>query len=178
MNKYQGTQTEKNLRAAFAAESGVRNRYAFYAAMAQKERFEQIAALLMKTAENEREHARLWLTELDELDGTAENLRHAADGEHYEWTDMYENFAKTAIEEGFPELARRFRLVAGIEKQHEERFRTLLRNVETAQVFARSGVHAWECRNCGHIVLAEQAPELCAVCGYPQGYFELRGENY
>ena len=178
MNRYQGTQTEKNLRAAFAAESGVRNRYAFYAARAQKEGFEQIAALLMQTAENEREHAMLWLMELDELSGTAENLRRAAAGEHYEWTDMYEGFAQTANDEGFPELARRFRLVAAIEKQHEERFRTLLRNVETAQVFARSGIRAWECRSCGHLVLAEQAPKLCEVCGYPQAYFELRAENY
>lgn len=175
-----GSKTEMNLLAAFAGESQARNKYTYYASQAKKDGYEQIAAIFEETANNEKEHAKMWFKALhgDAMPGTIENLKDAAAGEHYEWTDMYENFAKTAIEEGFPELARRFRLVAGIEKQHEERFRTLLRNVETAQVFARSGVHAWECRNCGHIVLAEQAPELCAVCGYPQGYFELRGENY
>ena len=177
-NKYTGTQTEKNLMAAFAGESQARNKYTFFASTAKKQGYEQIAALFLKTAENEKEHAKLWFKELAGIGDTAENLAAAADGENYEWTDMYEEFAKTAEEEGFPELAHRFRLVAAIEKAHEERYRALLHNVETAQVFEKSEVKVWECRNCGHIIVGVSAPEVCPTCNHPQSYFEVREENY
>ncbi len=176
--KYSGTQTEKNLEAAFAGESQARNKYTFFASKAKKEGFEQIAALFLETAENEKEHAKLWFKELNGIGDTAQNLAAAADGENYEWTDMYEGFAKTAEEEGFPELAARFRGVAAIEKRHEERYRALLTNVETATVFERSEVKVWECRNCGHIVVGTKAPEICPVCAHPQAYFEIHKENY
>ena len=176
--KYSGTQTEKNLLAAFAGESEARNTYPFFASTAKKQGFEQIAALFLKTAENEKEHAKLWFKELQGIGDTAENLESAAEGENYEWTDMYEGFAKTAEEEGFPELAHRFRLVAAIEKHHEERYRALLKNVETAQVFEKSEVKVWECRNCGHIVVGTKAPEVCPACNHPQSYFEIHAENY
>ena len=177
-NKYTGTQTEKNLMAAFAGESQARNKYTFFASTAKKQGYEQIAALFLKTAENEKEHAKLWFKELAGIGDTAENLAAAADGENYEWTDMYEGFAKTAEEEGFPELAHRFRLVAAIEKAHEERYRALLHNVETAQVFEKSEVKGWDCRNCGHIIVGISAPEVCPTCNHPQSYFEVREENY
>ena len=176
--KYAGTQTEKNLMAAFSGESEARNKYTYFASKAKKEGYEQIAALFLKTAENEKEHAKLWFKELNGIGDTAENLLSAARGENYEWTDMYDGFAKTADEEGFHELAERFRLVAAVEKHHEERYRALLRNVETAQVFARSSVKVWECRNCGHILVGEAAPEVCPTCSHPQSYFEIRAENY
>ncbi len=176
--KYAGTQTEKNLLAAFAGESEARNKYTFFASKARKEGYEQIAALFLKTAENEKEHAKLWFKELEGIGDTAENLQAAAEGENYEWTDMYEDFAKTAEAEGFTELAHRFRLVAAIEKHHEERYRALLHNVETAEVFAKSEVKVWECRNCGHIVIGTSAPEVCPTCNHPQSYFEVREENY
>jgi rubrerythrin len=177
-NKYAGTQTEKNLMAAFAGESEARNKYTYFASKAKKEGYEQIAALFLKTAENEKEHAKLWFKELQGIGNTAENLAAAAAGENYEWTDMYDGFAKTADEEGFHELAAKFRLVAAIEKHHEERYRALLKNVELAQVFAKSEVKVWECRNCGHIVVGTQAPELCPACAHPQAYFEIHAENY
>ena len=178
-NKYAGTQTEKNLEAAFAGESMARNKYTYYASKAKKEGFEQIAALFLKTAENEKEHAKLWFKELhDGMPDTAANLLDAAEGENYEWTDMYENFAKTAEEEGFKALAAKFRMVAAIEKHHEERYRALLKNVETAEVFAKSEVTVWECRNCGHIVVGTKAPALCPTCAHPQSYFEIREVNY
>lgn len=177
-NKYSGTQTEKNLMAAFSGESQARNKYTYFASVAKKQGFEQIAALFLKTADNEKEHAKLWLKELCGIGDTAENLADAADGENYEWTDMYEGFAKTAEEEGFAGLAAKFRLVAAIEKHHEERYRTLLRNVEAAEVFAKSEVKVWECRNCGHIAVGVSAPEVCPTCNHPQSYFELHAENY
>ncbi len=177
-NKYAGTQTEKNLWEAFAGESQARNKYTYFASVAKKQGFEQIAALFLKTAENEKEHAKLWFKELCGIGDTAQNLAAAAEGENYEWTDMYDGFAKTADEEGFPELAERFRLIAAIEKQHEERYRALLRNVETAQVFEKSEVKVWECRNCGHIVVGTSAPELCPACKHPQSYFEVHAQNY
>ena len=176
--KYAGTQTEKNLLAAFAGESEARNKYTFFASKARKEGYEQIAALFLKTAENEEEHAKLWFKELEGIGDTAENLQAAAEGENYEWTDMYEDFAKTAEAEGFTELAHRFRLVAAIEKHHEERYRALLHNVEMAEVFAKSEVKVWECRNCGHIVIGTSAPEVCPTCNHPRSYFEVREENY
>ena len=176
--KYAGTQTEKNLLAAFAGESEARNKYTFFASKARKEGYEQIAALFLKTAENEKEHAKLWFKELEGIGDTAENLQAAAEGENYEWTDMYEDFAKTAEAEGFTELAHRFRLVAAIEKHHEERYRALLHNVEMAELFAKSEVKVWECRNCGHIVIGTSAPEVCPTCNHPQSYFEVREENY
>ena len=176
--KYAGTQTEKNLLAAFAGESEARNKYTFFASKARKEGYEQIAALFLKTAENEKEHAKLWFKELEGIGDTAENLQAAAEGENYEWTDMYEDFAKTAEAEGFTELAHRFRLVAAIEKHHEERYRALLHNVEMAEVFAKSEVKVWECRNCGHIVIGTSAPEVCPTCNHPQSYFEVREDNY
>ena len=176
--KYAGTQTEKNLRAAFSSESEARNKYTFFASVARKQGFEQIAALFLKTAENEKEHAKLWFRELNGIGTTAENLLSAANGENYEWTDMYEGFAKTAEEEGFPELAQRFRLVGAVEKHHEERYRALLRNVEMDEVFAKSEVKVWECRNCGHIVVGMTAPDICPVCSHPQSYFEIHAENY
>ena len=177
-NKYAGTQTEKNLWEAFAGESQARNKYTYFASVAKKQGFEQIAALFLKTADNEKEHAKLWFKELDGIGDTAQNLAAAADGENFEWTDMYEEFAKTAQEEGFPELARHFRMVGAIEKHHEERYRALLHNVETAAVFAKSEIKIWECRNCGHIVVGEKAPAVCPVCNHPQSYFEVCAENY
>ena len=178
MNKYAGTQSEKNLMAAFAGESEARNKYTFFASVAKKQGFEQIAALFLKTADNEKEHAKLWFKELNGIGDTADNLKAAAAGENYEWTDMYDNFAKTAEEEGFPELAARFRLVGAIEKHHEERYRALLHNIEMAEVFSKSEVKVWECRNCGHIVVGTQAPEVCPTCNHPQSYFEVHAENY
>ena len=177
-SKYAGTQTEKNLEAAFAGESQARNKYTYFSSVARKEGYEQIAALFLKTAENEKEHAKMWFKELNGLGNTPENLLHAAEGENYEWTDMYEGFAKTAEDEGFPELAAKFRLVASIEKHHEERYRALLHNVEMTEVFAKSQIQVWECRNCGHIVVGAAAPEVCPVCAHPQSYFEIHGENY
>ena len=177
-NKYAGTQTEKNLMAAFSGESEARNKYTYFASKAKKEGFEQISALFLKTAENEKEHAKLWFKELEGIGNTAENLLHAAQGENYEWTDMYDGFAKTAEEEGFPELARKFRLVAAIEKAHEERYRALLKNVETAQVFQKSEVKVWECRNCGHLIVGTKAPQICPTCDHPQSFFEVHAENY
>ena len=176
--KYKGTQTEKNLRAAFSGESEARNKYTYFASVAKKQGFEQISALFLKTAENEKEHAKLWFKELAGIGDTAENLLSAAEGENYEWTDMYEGFAKTAEEEGFTELAHRFRLVAAVEKHHEERYRALLRNVEMTEVFAKSEVKVWECRNCGHIVVGTEAPSVCPTCNHPQSYFEIHAENY
>ena len=177
-NPYDGTQTEKNLHAAFAGESEARNKYTYFASKAKKEGFEQIAALFLQTAENEKEHAKLWFKELNGIGTTAENLAAAAAGENYEWTDMYEGFARTAEAEGFPELAAKFRGVAAIEKHHEERYRALLHNVEAKEVFAKSEVKVWECRNCGHIVVGTQAPEVCPVCNHPQAYFEINQQNY
>ena len=176
--KYTGTQTEKNLQAAFAGESQARSKYTYFASVAKKQGYEQIAALFLKTADNEKEHAKLWFKELAGIGSTAENLAAAAEGENYEWTDMYAAFAKTAEAEGFPELAARFRMVGEVERHHEERYRTLLHNVETAAVFAKSEVKIWECRNCGHIVVGTAAPEVCPVCNHPQSYFELCAENY
>ena len=177
-NPYAGTRTEKNLEAAFAGESQARNKYTYFASAAKKEGFEQISALFLKTAENEKEHAKLWFKELNGIGSTAENLAAAADGENYEWTDMYEEFAKVAEEEGFPALAAKFRGVAAIEKHHEERYRALLKNVEAQAVFEKSSVKVWECRNCGHIVVGTKAPEVCPVCAHPQSYFEINAENY
>ena len=177
-NPYAGTQTEKNLKAAFAGESEARNKYTYFASKAKKDGYEQIAALFLKTAENEKEHAKLWFKELNGIGTTSENLNAAADGENYEWTDMYEGFAKTAEEEGFKELADKFRMVAEIEKKHEERYRALLKNVEMQEVFKKSEVRVWECRNCGHIVIGEKAPEICPVCAHPQAFFEVHAENY
>ena len=178
-NKYAGTQTEKNLEAAFAGESMARNKYTYYASKAKKEGYEQIAALFLKTADNEKEHAKMWFKELHNgMPNTEVNLKDAADGENYEWTDMYAGFAETAEEEGFPELAAKFRLVAAIEKHHEERYRALLQNVETKAVFEKSEVKVWECRNCGHIVVGTKAPEVCPTCDHPRAYFEVHAENY
>ena len=177
-NKYAGTQTEKNLEAAFAGESQARNKYTYFASKAKKEGFEQIAALFLETADNEKEHAKLWFKELGGIGDTAANLADAAAGENYEWTDMYDGFAKTAEAEGFLELAEKFRGVAAIEKRHEERFRALLKKVETAEVFARSEIKVWECRNCGHIVVGKEAPEICPVCAHPKAYFELHKTNF
>ena len=177
-NPYAGTQTEKNLEAAFAGESQARNKYTYFASVAKKEGYEQISGLFQKTADNEKEHAKMWFKELNGIGDTAANLAAAADGENYEWTDMYDGFAKTAEEEGFKELAAKFRLVAAIEKEHEERYRALLKNVETKQVFEKSEVKVWECRNCGHIVVGTKAPQVCPACNHPQSYFEVRAENY
>ena len=177
-NKYAGTQTEKNLRAAFSGESEARNKYTFFASVAKKEGYEQISALFQKTADNEKEHAKMWFKELQGIGDTAQNLLHAAEGENYEWTDMYDDFAWTAEAEGFPELANKFRMVGEIEKHHEERYRALLHNVEMKEVFAKSEVKVWECRNCGHIVVGTAAPEVCPVCAHPQSYFEVHAENY
>ena len=177
-NKYAGTQTEKNLEAAFAGESQARNKYTYFASKAKKEGFEQIADLFLKTADNEKEHAKLWFKELNGIGSTAENLVAAANGENYEWTDMYVEFAETAEKEGFFELAKKFRGVAAIEKRHEERYRALLHNVEMQEVFQKSEVKVWECRNCGHIVVGTAAPDVCPVCNHPQSYFEIHKENY
>ena len=179
VNKYAGTQTEKNLEAAFAGESMARNKYTYYASKAKQEGYEQIAALFLKTADNEKEHAKMWFKELHNgMPDTATNLLDAAEGENYEWTDMYAGFAETAEKEGFKVLAAKFRLVAAVEKHHEERYRALLKNVETAQVFEKSEVKVWECRNCGHIVVGTKAPELCPTCDHPKAYFEVHAENY
>ena len=177
-NKYAGTQTEKNLEAAFAGESQARNKYSYFASRAKKDGYEQIAALFEATANNEKEHAKMWFKELEGIGDTAQNLAAAAAGENYEWTDMYDGFAKTAEQEGFTELAAKFRLVAAIEKSHEERYRALLRNIETKQVFEKSEVKVWECRNCGHIVVGTKAPEICPTCAHPQSFFEVHAENY
>ena len=173
-----GTKTEQNLWAAFAGESQARNKYTYFASVAKKEGYEQISAIFLETAENEKEHAKLWFKALGELGGTAENLKHAAEGENYEWTDMYATFAKEAEEEGFVELAYKFRAVAAIEKTHEERYRALLSNVEMQTVFEKAGEAIWECRNCGHLVMGKAAPQLCPVCAHPKSYFEVRAENY
>lgn len=178
MSKYAGTQIEKNLQAAFAGESQARSKYTYFASKAKKDGFEQIAAIFLKTADNEKEHAKMWLKELCGIGSTSENLEAAANGENYEWTDMYADFAETAEKEGFPELAAKFRLVAEIEKHHEERYRALLKNIELAEVFAKSEVKVWECRNCGHIVIGTKAPKVCPTCAHPQSYFEVRSENY
>ena len=178
MNKYAGTQTEKNLEAAFAGESQARNKYTYFASIAKKEGYEQISALFLKTAENEKEHAKMWFKELGGIGDTAANLLAAAEGENYEWTDMYAGFAETAEKEGFTALAAKFRLVAAVEKAHEERYRALLNNVETAAVFEKSEVKVWECRNCGHLVVGTKAPQVCPTCAHPQAYFEVHAENY
>jgi len=177
-NKYAGTKTEQNLREAFSGESEARNKYTYFASVAKKAGYEQIAALFLKTAENEKEHAKLWFKELEGIGTTPENLLRAAEGENAEWTDMYDRMAREAEEEGFPELAAKFRGVAAIEKAHEERYRALLNNIETKQVFEKSGVQIWECRNCGHLVVGTKAPEVCPVCNHPQSYFEVHAENY
>ena len=177
-NKYAGTQTEKNLWEAFAGESQARNKYTYFASQAKKDGFEQISELFTLTANNEKEHAKLWFKELEGIGSTAENLVAAAEGENFEWTDMYEGFAKTAEEEGFPELAEKFRGVAAIEKRHEERYRALLHNIENKEVFEKSEVKIWECRNCGHIVIGTKAPEICPVCAHPQAYFEVHVDNF
>ena len=177
-NKYVGTETEKNLKVAFSGESEARNKYTYFASVAKREGYEQIASLFQKTADNEKEHAKIWFKELMGIGGTKDNLKTAAEGENYEWTDMYEGFAKTAEEEGFPELAVKFRMVAEIEKHHEERYRALLKNIETEQVFRKSEVKVWECRNCGHISVGTVAAEICPVCAHPQSYFEVHAENY
>ena len=178
MNQYQGTKTEKNLMEAFAGESQARNKYTYFASVAKKAGYEQIAALFLKTADNEKEHAKLWFKALGELGDTAQNLQHAAEGENYEWTDMYDRFAKEAEEEGFSQLAAQFRGVAKIEKSHEERYRALLKNVEMKAEFEKSEEKMWECRNCGHLVMGKKALEVCPVCAHPQSYFEVREENY
>lgn len=178
MSKYAGTQTEKNLQAAFAGESEARNKYTFFASRAKKDGLEQIADLFLKTANNEKEHAKMWYKELYGIGDTSENLETAADGENYEWTDMYVQFAKTAEEEGFPQLAKKFLMVVEIEKHHEDRYRALLKNIETSQVFEKSEVKIWECRNCGHIIVGTKAPKICPVCAHAQSYFEIRAENY
>ncbi|MGN0494598.1 MAG: rubrerythrin [Lachnospiraceae bacterium] len=177
-NKYAGTKTEQNLLEAFAGESQARNKYTYFASVAKKNGYEQIAALFLKTADNEKEHAKLWFKELGELGTTTENLLHAAEGENAEWTDMYERMAKDAEEEGFAELAAKFRAVGAIEKMHEERYRALLKNIETNEVFEKAGVQIWECRNCGHVVVGTKAPEVCPVCNHPQSFFEIHSENY
>ncbi len=177
-NKYAGTKTEKNLWEAFAGESQARNKYTYFASVAKKAGYEQIAEIFLKTAANEKEHAELWFKALGEIGDTETNLAHAAEGENFEWTDMYDRMAKEAEEEGFTELAAQFRGVGAIEKAHEERFRALLNNVQSRQVFEKSGVQIWECRNCGHIVVGTKAPAVCPVCKHPQSYFEVRKENY
>lgn len=177
-SKYAGTKTEQNLQEAFAGESQARNKYTYFASVAKKEGYEQIASLFLKTADNEKEHAKMWFKELSGIGNTEQNLEAAAGGENFEWTDMYDRMAKEAEEEGFPELAAKFRGVAAIEKAHEERYRALLKNVKEAKVFEKSEVKIWECRNCGHIVVGTKAPEVCPVCNHPQSYFEIKSENY
>lgn len=177
-NPYAGTKTEKNLMEAFAGESQARNKYTYFAEVAQREGYDQLSEIFLKTARNEQEHARIWYEALGNIGKTAENLLHAAEGENYEWTDMYAGFAKDAEDEGFPELAEKFRKVALIEKAHEERYRTLLKNVEMQQVFEKGEQTMWECRVCGHLVIGKKAPEVCPVCSYSQSYFEVRKENY
>ena len=176
--KYSGTKTEKNLETAFAGESQARNKYTYFASVAKKEGYEQIAELFLKTADNEKEHAKLWFKELSGIGDTKTNLESAANGENFEWTDMYAEFAKTAMEEGFPELAAKFKLVGEIEKRHEERYRALIKNIDNMEVFKKSTVKIWECRNCGHIVVGTSAPEICPVCNHPQAYFEINVINY
>ena len=175
-----GSQTEKNLQAAFAGESQARNKYTYFASKAKKDGYEQIAAIFEETANNEKEHAKMWFKELNggEIPSTSENLKAAAEGENYEWTDMYDNFAKTAEEEGFTEIAAKFRAVAAIEKTHEERYRKLLKNIEDKKVFSKDGETIWICRNCGHIVIGKAAPEICPVCAHPQAYFEVKANNF
>ena len=173
-----GTKTEQNLRTAFAGESQARNKYTYFASVAKKEGYEQIAALFLETAENEKEHAKLWFKHLGELGDTAANLKAAADGENAEWTDMYAGFAKTAREEGFEALSKQFEGVAAIEKRHEERYRKLLKNLEDKLVFSKDGDAIWVCRNCGHVVVGKEAPKACPVCAHPQAYFEILSENY
>ena len=173
-----GSKTEKNLMTAFAGESQARNKYTYFASVAKKEGYEQISEIFLKTADNEKEHAKMWFKALGELGDTAKNLAAAADGENYEWTDMYESFAKDAEEEGFVELAAKFRAVAAIEKSHEERYRKLLNNVQMQEVFKKAEMKMWECRNCGHLVMGTEAPEVCPVCAHPRAYFEVRRENY
>ena len=173
-----GSKTEQNLLTAFAGESQARNKYTYFASVAKKEGYEQISALFLKTADNEKEHAKLWFKALGELGNTAQNLAAAAEGENYEWTDMYDRFAKEADEEGFTELAERFRGVAAIERAHEARFRALLQNIEMQTVFAKGEMKMWECRNCGHLVMGKEAPEVCPVCNHPRSYFEVRAETY
>ena len=177
-NKYSGTRTEKNLQAAFAGESQARNKYTYFASRAKKDGFEQIAEIFLKTADNEKEHAKMWFKELGGIGDTAANLASAADGENYEWTDMYKEFAETAKKEGFDDLAKKFLAVGEIEKRHEERYRKLLQNLQNDEVFKKSSVQIWECRNCGHIVVGTSAPDVCPVCNHPQSYFELKGENF
>ena len=177
-NPYAGTKTEQNLWEAFAGESQARNKYTYFASAAKKAGYEQIAALFLQTAENEKEHAKLWFKALGELGSTEENLLHAAEGENFEWTDMYDRMAREADEEGFHDLAQQFRGVAAIEKAHEERYRALLKNVETRAVFEMSGFTAWECRNCGHLAVGTKGPDICPVCSHPQSFFEVRKENY
>ena len=178
MKELKGTKTEQNLMAAFAGESQARNKYTYFASVAKKEGYEQIAELFTKTAENEKEHAKLWFRALGGIGTTLENLLHAAEGENYEWTDLYEQFARDAEEEGFTQLAYQFRAVAAIEKAHEERYRALLHNVEMQEVFAKGEMTMWECRNCGHLVMGKKAPGVCPVCAHPQSFFEVRKENY
>lgn len=178
MSKYAGTKTEANLRAAFAGESQARNQYTFFASVAKKEGYEQMAALFLKTAENEKEHAKLWLKELAGIGDTKANLAAAAAGENYEWTDMYKSFAEDAKAEGFDHIASLFEQVAAIEKEHEERYRALLANIEGGLVFSRDGDMVWVCRNCGHVHVGKSAPEVCPVCAHPKAYFELRAQNY
>ncbi len=178
MKELNGTKTQANLMAAFAGESQARNKYTYFASTAKKEGYEQIAEIFLKTADNEKEHAKMWFKALGELGNTAENLAAAAAGENYEWTDMYERFAKEAEEEGFEDLAAKFRAVGQIEKAHEERYRALLNNIELQKVFEKSGETIWECRNCGHLVMGKKAPDVCPVCAHPQSYFEVRKENY
>ena len=173
-----GSKTEKNLMEAFAGESQARNKYTYFACVAKKEGYEQIAAIFEATANNEKEHAKMWFKELGELGTTAQNLLAAAEGENYEWTDMYDTFAKEAEEEGFKKIAAKFRMVAAIEKTHEERYRKLLSNVEMQQVFEKAEETIWECRNCGHLVMGKKAPEVCPVCVHPKSFFEVRKENY
>lgn len=173
-----GSKTEKNLMTAFAGESQARNKYTYFASVAKKEGYEQIAAIFEETALNEKEHAKMWFKALGELGTTAENLKAAAAGENYEWTDMYAQFAKEAEEEGFARLAYQFRAVAAIEKSHEERYLKLLNNVEMQKVFEKADETMWQCRNCGHLVIGKKAPEVCPVCAHPQSYFEVRKENY
>lgn len=177
-NKYTGTQTEKNLRSAFSGESEARNKYTYFASVAKKEGYEQMSALFLKTAENEKEHAKMWFKELSGLGDTSENLANAAAGENYEWTDMYATMAEEARQEGFDEIARLFEGVGAIEKTHEERYRKLLANVREGLVFSRDGDRIWECSNCGHIVIGPSAPEVCPVCRHPKAYFKLKAENY
>ncbi len=173
-----GSKTEQNLRDAFSGESEARNKYTYFASVARKEGYQQIAAIFEETANNEKEHAKMWFKELQGIGTTADNLLAAANGENYEWTDMYATFAQEAEEEGFTEIAQRFRMVAEIEKSHEERYRALLNNVEMQAVFEKSEETMWECRNCGHLVMGKKAPEICPVCKHPQAYFEVRKENY